>query len=52
MFEMEATRKIRNAPAMAPVPQRQPIGSSLFPPTDALEHEDGPVDIVSQLWTF
>ncbi|KAK4700927.1 U3 small nucleolar RNA-associated protein 19, partial [Phenoliferia sp. Uapishka_3] len=52
MFEVEATRKIRSAPAMAPVPQRQPIGSSFFPPTDAPEHEDGPVDIISQLWTF
>ncbi|KAL8292627.1 hypothetical protein RQP46_001239 [Phenoliferia psychrophenolica] len=52
MFETEATRKIRNAPAMAPVPQRQPIGTSFFPPTDAPAHEDGPVDLVSQLWTF
>lgn len=52
MFETEATRKIRSAPAMAPVPQRQPIGSSFFPPTDAPAHEDGAVDIVSQLWTF
>ncbi|SCV67636.1 BQ2448_5247 [Microbotryum intermedium] len=33
MFETEATRMIRNVPALAPVPQRQPIGDSFFPVT-------------------
>ncbi|SGY16295.1 BQ5605_C012g06834 [Microbotryum silenes-dioicae] len=37
MFETEATRLIRNAPALAPVPQRQPIGDSFFPSTPAAE---------------
>lgn len=57
MFEVEATRKIRSAPALAPVPKRQPIGTSFFPPPTPEgvapeEDDEGPVDIVSTLWTF
>jgi U3 small nucleolar RNA-associated protein 19 len=67
MFETEVTRKIRNAPALAPVPQRQPIGDSFFPSSSAKAvvigagDEDGDgndqsllkaVDLVSALWVF
>ncbi|KAI5480438.1 ribosome biogenesis protein NOC4 [Pseudohyphozyma bogoriensis] len=58
MFESEMTRKIKNAPALAPVPQRQPIGDSFFPLAgkEAEVDEDGDelelVDIVSKLWEF
>lgn len=62
MFETEATRKIRNAPALAPVPARQPIGDSFFPlpqkvveSTEAMEEEEdllAPVDLISKMWTF
>lgn len=62
MFESEKTRVIRNAPALAPVPERQPIGDSFFPAVrEAVvvvegEEEEGDalraVDLVSALWTF
>lgn len=59
MFESEATRKIRNAPALAPVPARQPIGDSFFPASNEGkkmkvdgEEEEMAVDIVSELWEF
>lgn len=31
MFDTELTRKLRTAPALAPLPARQPIGDSFFP---------------------
>lgn len=31
MFSSETSRIIRSAPALAPVPARQPIGDSFFP---------------------
>lgn len=31
MFDTELTRKLRSAPALAPLPARQPIGDSYFP---------------------
>lgn len=31
MFDTELTRKLRSAPALAPLPARQPIGDSFFP---------------------
>lgn len=60
MFESEMQRKIKTA-ALAPVPQRQPIGDSFFPrasktTTSAAGEEEAeedvlePVDIVSRLW--
>lgn len=60
MFETEATRIIRNAPALAPVPERQPIGDSFFPAARQVieassQEEDSalaPVDLVSALWVF
>lgn len=63
MFESERTRIIRNAPALAPVPERQPIGDSFFPAVReavvGVEGEEGDegdalraVDLVSALWTF
>jgi U3 small nucleolar RNA-associated protein 19 len=58
MFETEATRIIRNAPALAPVPERQPIGDSFFPSARQvvaeMEEDEAlaPVDLVSALWVF
>lgn len=47
------TRKIRNAPALAPVPARQPIGDSFFPKTvEGTEEQPEPVDLVAKLWSF
>lgn len=58
MFDTEVTRKIRNAPALAPVPARQPIGDSFFPAiaVKGIEAEnvvdEEPVDLVSRIWDF
>lgn len=65
MFQTEINRKIRNAPALAPVPKRQPIGDSFFPSSQATnikktteegeeeaEEEDEPVDLISRIWEF
>ena len=60
MFETEVTRVIRNAPALAPIPKRQPIGDDFFPIArveaggDAMEvgDEREPVDVVSKMWSF
>lgn len=59
MFESELTRKIKNSPALAPIPKRQPIGGSFFPKlkeNKISEEEEAeevePVDIVSDLWRF
>ena len=60
MFETEVTRVIRNAPALAPIPKRQPIGDDFFPVTavaaggDAMDvaEEREPVDVVSKMWSF
>ena len=51
---------IRNAPALAPIPKRQPIGDDFFPITvvaaggDAMDvgEEREPVDVVSKMWSF
>ena len=66
MFESETSRVIRSAPALAPVPKRQPIGDSFFPSRTAapkvIEPKEGddaeekadeePVDIISAMWGF
>lgn len=67
LFDTEATRVIRNAPALAPVPKRKPIGDSFFPKVKLAEEReaegeedeemvdpdaDAPVDVVSSMWTF
>lgn len=62
MFESETSRIIRSAPALAPVPKRQPIGDSFFPSlvvdkaplVDGVEEkeEEAAVDLVSEIWGF
>lgn len=68
MFESETSRIIRSAPALAPVPKRQPIGDSFFPSLasavqkaekevdaegEGEEKEAAePVDLVSAMWAF
>ncbi|KAK4053385.1 Maturation and nuclear export of 40S ribosomal subunits interacting protein [Microbotryomycetes sp. JL201] len=77
LFQSEITRIVTKAPALAPVPKRQPIGDSFFPSRetalsyistpqqkifdrakeldqadDTAESPEGPVDVVSSLWSF
>lgn len=63
LFDTEVARKMTKAPALAPVPKRQPIGNSLFPlATDDKitaerdvgeeEVEEEPVDVVAAMWRF
>ncbi|KAM0748140.1 CBF-domain-containing protein [Meredithblackwellia eburnea MCA 4105] len=53
MIQTELTRVIKNAPALAAVPQRQPIGNSFFPSCGEDEADErGAIDVVSELWTF
>ncbi|KAJ8294950.1 hypothetical protein OF846_002016 [Rhodotorula toruloides] len=61
LIETELARKITNRPpALAPVPQRQPIRDSFFPHAsgegaeteEKQDEEEEPVDIVSALWSF
>lgn len=66
MFATESERVIRKAPALAPVPKRQPIGDSFFPKPKSVVVVEGEVvgeeeeekveledvDLVSSLWSF
>lgn len=51
MFSSETTRVLRTAPALAPVPKRQPIGDSFFPSRDSLNAETQVEKVVEKVLT-